>query len=163
MFLLWPPRVWSQPPTPAGLRLLRLSAFLFVVISAAVGVRASVLDFRVAFERSWKTTVPAPAAAQIAAVQKAIGGEPALLLIYAGPNPWFPRMWQRVLYPKTTVILLSREQASPGKIARLRSRYGIRFAVSMDSTPPDSEFSEVRDLGPLLGSPNRVWFGPLRP
>jgi hypothetical protein len=71
-------------------------------------------------------------------------------------------MWQRVLYPRV-VILLPSHQNSAGAVSRLRSRFGIRYAVSMGSPPPDPGFAEIRDLGPLLGADYRVWFGPLRP
>ena len=74
----------------------------------------------------------------------------ALLVTYPGTHPWYPRVWQRVLYPRT-VVLLSREQTSAAKVARMRARYGIRFAVAMGSPPPDPGFARVRDLGPLLG------------
>jgi hypothetical protein len=161
LFLLWPPRVWSQPPPSPRLRLLRLATGLFLAVSAGVGVRAIALDLKNAFQRSWKTTIPPPVAAQVAAVEKELGPEP-LLVAYQDPNPWYPRMWQRVLYPRV-VILLPSHQNSAGAVSRLRSRYGIRYAVSMGSPPPDPGFAEIRDLGPLLGADYRVWFGPLRP
>ena len=160
MFLVWPPRVWFRPPTPFGLRLLRFSTILFVTTSLAIGVRASVVDLRAAFRTSWKTTIPPAVAEQMAVVEKETAGE-NFLLTYRAPNPWYPRMWQRVFYPRT-VILLAREQATPREIARLRDRYGIRFAVSIGPPPPALKYSDARDLGPLLGSKeDRVRFGSL--
>jgi hypothetical protein len=159
LFLVWPPRVWFQPPPSVGLRLLRLSAFLLIATSLVIGIRASVLDLQTAFRASWKETVPPPVAAQIAIVERETGRE-ALLLTYADPNPWYPRMWQRIFYPRT-VVLLSDRQADAATIARLRERYGIRYAVSMGPPPGGLAFTEVRDLGPLLGSNDRVAFGPL--
>ncbi len=161
MFLIWPPRVWSQPPTPAGLRLLRLSAFLFVAATLAVGVRAFVLDLRVAFLESWMRMIPTPVARQMAEVERAAGRESPLLVFYSADKPWFPRMWQRALYPRI-VILQAREHTRRDTVRRLRDRYGIRYAISMSAPTPDAGIEEVRDLGPVLGAADRVWFGTLR-
>ena len=135
---------------------------IFVLVSGAVGVRAFVAGYREAFLSSWLTSVPPRVADQIATVDRVMRPGEALLVTYPGPNPWYARMWQRVLYPRT-VVLLSRNQTSAANIARLRARYGIRFAVAMGSPPPDPGFVRVRDLGPLLGADDRVLFGTLRP
>ena len=142
-----------------GRWLLPLSAVIFLATSLAIGVRASWLDLRNAFLSSWKTTVPAPVAEQIAIVERETAGA-NLLITYAEPNPWYPRMWQRIFYPRT-VIVLSRQYATPATLARLRERYGILYVVSMGTPPRALEDHEMRDLGLLLGSDHRVWFGPL--
>ncbi len=147
---------------PAGLRLVRLTALIFVLVSGGAGVRALVLGYRQAFLDSWLTAVPPRVAVQIAIVEKFLQPGEALLVTYPGPSPWYPRMWQRVLYPRT-VILLTRDHTSAPNIARIRARYGIRFAVAMGSPPPDPGFARMQDLGSLLGENDPVLFGPLRP
>jgi len=162
LFLIWPTNVWFRPPTPSGLRLLRLAIVIFILVSAGVGVRAIAASYREAFLKAWMTAVPPRVADQIATVDRVMRPGEALLVTYPASHPWYPRVWQRVLYPRT-VVLLSRDQTTAANVARLRARYGIRFAVAMGSPPPDPGFARVRDLGPLLSANDRVLFGPLRP
>ncbi len=106
--------------------------------------------------------IPTPVARQMAEVERAAGRESPLLLFYSYERPWFPRMWQRALYPRT-VILQAREYTGRGTVARLRDRYDIRYAISVGEPPRNAGFEEIRDLGPAPGATDRVWFGPLRP
>ena len=64
-------------------------------------------------------------------------------------------MWQRALYPRI-VILQPRENTRRGTVARLRTRYDIRYAISVGAPPPEAGFEEIRDLGPALGATDRV-------
>ena len=163
MFLLWPPRVWAEPPTPPGLRLLRLSAALVVAASLAVGTRAFVQDLRVAFVWAWPRAVPPSVQSQIETTERGMPPDAALLVVfYAGSDSWYARMWQRVLYPRT-VVLLPSDRMTGATIARLRSRYHLQYAVAIGSPPADPGFVRPQDLGDLPGGQFRVWFGELSP
>ncbi len=85
-----------------------------------------------------------------------------LVVFYAGSDSWYARMWQRVLYPRT-VVLLPSDRMTGAAIARLRSRYQLQYAVAIGSPPADPGFVRPQDLGDLPGGQFRVWFGELSP
>lgn len=160
LFLLWPPHVWTQAPTPIVLRLLQLSAVLVVATSLTVGTAAFVKDLGVAFQYSWPRIVPPPVQRQIETAEQEMGGDASLLVIYEGTDSWYARMWQRVLYPRTVIILPS--SALKGTdMARLRTRYHLQYALTMGSPPADPGFVRTQDLGSVSGSQDRAWFGEL--
>ena len=134
---------------------------MFVAATAVSGVRAIVFDYRVAFRDAWSTALPPRIADEIATVRMVMREDKALLLIYAGDSPWLSELWQAALYP-TEVIVLPNAWVSPTGIAQLRSRFGIRYAVSIGSPPLDPGFARVRDIGPALELGERTWFGRLR-
>jgi hypothetical protein len=160
LFLFWPPHVWTKVPTPIGIRLLRLSATIVVATSLTLGTAAFVKDLRVAFWQSWPRIVPPPVQTQIGIAEREMGDEAALLVTYAGTDSWYARMWQRVLYPRTVIILPS-SALKVRDMARLRIRYRLQYALTMGSPPADPGFVRTQDLGNVPGSQDRAWFGEL--
>jgi hypothetical protein len=141
--------------------LLRLSAVSVLAVALTIGSTAFVRDLRTAFRDSWTHAVPPPVQSQIEVVRRTLPADAALLVLY-GSDPWYPSIWQLVLYPRMVVGLPSAKW-NPAAAARLQLRYGVRYAVSIGSPPFDPGLVHSRDLGNILDTNQRALFGELPP
>ena len=73
---------------------------------------------------------------------------PGSVLLYVEPpsGHWSFLLWRRALFPRNEVILLE-SPLDRADVARLRSTYGIRYAIAVGDVPPDPGFLWSLDLG----------------
>ncbi len=122
-------------------------------------------DLRVAFRDAGPSVFGPTVRIQLDALRERLPPGASLLLVSAGmtDSAWYTRLFQRGLYPRTIAIVRNLPTPDPADLERIRSRYGVRFAISMGNPPPDPGFLTHEDLGPLPGIADRVWFGELAP
>lgn len=94
-------------------------------------------------------------------VQRLPPGEPVFHLS-AAPEYWYSRLWQRALYPRNDSIVIQ-PPLGGDRLRHLRSKYGVRFAISVGDPPVDPGYLWKIDLGPLPGVPGESSFGELAP
>ena len=73
---------------------------------------------------------------------------PGAVLLYVEPHSghWSFLLWRRVLFPRNEVVMLE-SPLNPSDVARLRSKYGIRYAIAAGDPAPDPGYLWSIDLG----------------
>ena len=144
-----------------GLR-IPIRAFFFAVALAALLCGAWAVRRQLRhFAGPPPKVVSAELRAQIRRVEARLPPGAALIYAPASPEYWHSRLWQRVLYPRNDVILVQ-PPVPPGRLAELRAKYGVRFALAAGDPPADPGFLWKVDIGRAPGTGD-AWFGELKP
>ena len=144
---------------------LHAAAVLVLGASALNGIPTLAREVRIAFRDAWPSVFPGEFRGRLIAVQAAVPEGAAFLGVCdEEKNPgasWYARLWQRGLYPRNPVVVVTGD-LRPGRLAEIRRRHGLRYAISIGDPPLDPGFRWHRDLGVVAGS-LRMWFGELGP
>ena len=124
-----------------------LRAFSILVAAAAL-----LTGFRAMRDRAWVFGAPPLRVfsdaflGQVRAVESRV--PPGAVLLYVAPpsNRWPFLLWRRALYPRNEIVLLE-SPVQPPDLARLRSKYGIRYAIAAGDPPPDPGYLWSVPLG----------------
>ena len=140
----------------------RLIAAAVLAAAAVSGLTALWRDLRFAYAWAGPSIYAANDRRHMTAVQEAVPAGAVILLVAKQTDVWHARLWQRGLYPRNQVVVLL-EPFGPHAIHRVKSRYGIRYAVLIGPPSVEPGFRWRRELGSLAGLPGRVSFGELAP
>lgn len=160
--MLSPFLVWRPSRTRVASAGLKLVAGVVVAASAVAGLSALGRDLRLAYTWAGPSTFAETDRLQIAAVRERVPEGAVILLVAKRTDIWHARLWERGLFPRNQVATLF-EPVTIEEVQKLRSRYGIRYAVLIGPPTFDSGFRWQSDLGNLPGLPSRVSFGELSP
>jgi hypothetical protein len=144
----WADRAWRL----AGLALV--AAQLAAFVPALYGERELFL------RRHGARSITAEQARDIRVIRSWIPDAEPLLYVSNSENRWLPRLWERALSPQRVAIVVSTDDAVK-RVAFLRKRLRIRWALSAGSPPPDPGFVWHVRLSPIPGFPQEYWFGKL--
>jgi len=108
-----------------------------------------------------RVALPAPLRERLRTVQSQLPAGANVFYVSEVPEYWFSRLWQRALYPDHVAILIQPD-VTRQRFDDLRSRYGVRYAISAGQHPRDPGYAWKVDLGydTWAGS---TWFGELKP
>jgi hypothetical protein len=119
--------------------------------SILVAVAALLTGFRAMRDRAWVFGAPPLRVfsdaflGQVRAVESCVPPGAVLLFVEPPSDRWSFLLWRRALYPRNEVVLL--ETVAPSDLARLRSKYGIRYAIAAGDPPPDPGYLWSIPLG----------------
>lgn len=157
--------IGTSAPSKGRLLALHTVAVLVLGASALNGIPTLAREVRIAFRDAWPSVFPGEFRGGLIAVQAAVPAGAAFLVVCdEGKNPgvgWYARLWQRGLYPRNPVVVVT-DDFRPQRLAEIRRRYGLRYAISIGDPPFDPGFRWHRDLGVVTGS-LRMWFGEIEP
>ena len=142
--------------------LLRISATAVILASLTAWLLGFVPDLLVSYRWAGPSVFTEVDRRQMAAVRQAIPEGETLLLIAPRTDVWHARLWQRGLYPRNQVVVVL-DPFDAASIRALRERYSMRHAVLLGPAAFDPGLLSRRDLGPLPGLSDRVFFGELAP
>jgi len=153
----------ARPILP--LPLLRFAAAAVLAGALAAGGIASVKDLTLAYTWAGPSVFPSTVKTQLQTLRKRlpVGSTVLLVASRSGDVSWYCRLFQRALYPTDVVIVRNIPLPKEAALRQLRSRHGIRYAISMGAPPADPGFVAHEDLGPLPAIDDHVWFGELAP
>lgn len=144
--------------------LLFLARVFSILVGAAAVVCGTSALRRTAlvFASPPQTTLSLQFLAQLQTVTQRLPPGEFVLHLSATPEYWYSRLWQRALYPRNDSIVMQ-PPLSPERLREMRSKYGVRFAISAGDPPLDPGYLWRIDLGRLPSVPGETWFGELGP
>lgn len=150
----------SADPVSVRRQLVALygGVFLASAVACAIWNLAGLMPF--VFKHAHQRQVAPLLHEQLAEIRRLAPPGTRFIWINRVPDQWFPKIWQRLLYPDPMFIIQG-ESALAKDFDELRHEYVVRHVFSSGSPPIDPGYAwHVRMTAPP-GSLDELWFGEL--